>query len=42
VGRPEHFVLICRLLQGAKSTTWKLAAILVSDLVGYSRLAGTD
>ena len=22
--------------------TWKLAAILVSDIVGYSRLAGVD
>ena len=42
VGRPDHFVLISRLLEGTMSETLKLAAILVSDVVGYSRLAGTD
>ena len=40
MGRPEHLVLISRLPEGAMSE--KLAAILVSDVVGYSRLAGTD
>ena len=40
VGRPEHFVLVSRLLEGAMSETRKLAAILVSDVVGYSRFAG--
>jgi hypothetical protein len=35
-------VLISRLLEGTMSETLKLAAILVSDVVGYSRLAGTD
>ena len=42
MGRPEHFVLISRLLEGAMSETRKLAAILVSDVVSYSRLAGID
>jgi adenylate cyclase len=35
-------VLICRLGRQAVAETRKLAAILVSDVVGYSRLAGTD
>jgi hypothetical protein len=35
-------VLISRLLEGAMSETRKLAAILVSDVVDYSQLAGTD
>ena len=42
MGRPEHFVLISRLLEGAMGETRKLAAILVSDFVGHSRLASTD
>ena len=42
VGRPGHFVLISRLLEGAMSETRKIAAILVSDVVGYNRVAGTD
>ena len=42
MGRPEHFVLISRLLEGAMGETQKLAAILVSDVVGYSRRAGAD
>ena len=33
---------IFRLPGGAMSETRKLAAILVSDVVGYSRLAGAD
>jgi adenylate cyclase len=37
------FGLVWRLHEGrAMSETRKIAAILVSDLVGYSRLAGTD
>ena len=36
------FVLVFRLPGGAMSETRKLAAILVSDVVGYSRLAGAD
>jgi hypothetical protein len=35
-------VLISRLLEGAMSEIRKLAAILVSGVVGYSRLAGTE
>src|SRR5271157_2631091 len=35
-------VLICLSVEGAVSETRKLAAILVSDVVGYSRLAGAD
>jgi hypothetical protein len=35
-------VLISRLLEGAMSETRKIAAILVSDVAGHSRLAGTD
>jgi hypothetical protein len=42
MGGPEQFVLISGLLEGAMSETRKLAAILVSDVVGYIRLAGTD
>jgi adenylate cyclase len=32
----------CRMPEGAMSETRKIAAILVSDVVGYSRLAGAD
>ena len=43
VSRPELFVLVSPLLlEGAMRETRKLAAILVSDVVGYSRLAGAD
>ena len=38
----KNFVLIFRLPEGAMSGTRKLAAILVADVVGYSRLAGAD
>ena len=37
-----RFVLICRRAESAVAETRKLAAILVSDVVGYSRLAGSD
>ena len=36
------FVLSCIACEGAMSETRKLAAILCSDVVGYSRLAGAD
>ena len=39
---PTIFVPIFRLPEGAVSETRKLAAILVTDVVGYSRLAGAD
>ena len=35
-------MLIFRLLEGAMSETRKLAVTMVSDVVGYSRLAGTN
>jgi adenylate cyclase len=38
----ENFVLIFRLPEVRMSETRKLAAILVADVVGYSRLAGID
>src|SRR6516165_7763329 len=38
----RQIVLSCRLPEDAMSETRKLAAILVADVVGYSRLAGTD
>jgi class 3 adenylate cyclase len=41
-GRPKHLVLIFRLPEGAMSETRKLVAILGSDVIGCSRLAGTD
>jgi hypothetical protein len=34
------FVVICRHSESAISETRKLAAILVSDVIGYSRLWG--
>ena len=37
-----RLVLICRRPESAVVETRKLAAILVSDVVGYSRLAGSD
>jgi adenylate cyclase len=37
-----RFVLVCRRPESAVVETRKLAAILVSDVVGYSRLAGSD
>ena len=36
------FVLASDIRRGAMSETRKMAAILVSDVVGYSRLAGAD
>src|ERR1700739_3721770 len=36
------FVLLCGTREGAMSETRKIAAILVADVVGYSRLAGAD
>jgi class 3 adenylate cyclase len=43
-GRPGlAFVVMCRQPEGRElSETRKLAAILVADVVGYSRLAGAD
>ncbi len=38
---PE-IVLVCLRPEGAMTETRKLAAILVADVVGYSRLAGAD
>jgi class 3 adenylate cyclase len=35
-------VLSCRLPEDAMSESRKLAAILVADVAGYSRLAGAD
>jgi class 3 adenylate cyclase len=35
-------VLDCLSAEGAMSETRKIAAILVADVVGYSRLAGAD
>ena len=34
--------LVSRLRKGRMSETRKLAAILVADIVGYSRLVGAD
>ena len=39
---PLVLVLFCAAREGAKVGTRKIAAILVSDVVGYSRLAGAD
>ena len=39
---PSHLRPVIRLRRSAVSETRKLAAILVSDVVGYSRLAGAD
>jgi adenylate cyclase len=40
--RDFGFMLVSRWLEAAMAETRKLAAILVSDVVGYSRLAGSD
>jgi hypothetical protein len=37
-----RFVLVCRRPESAVVETRKLAAVLVLDVVGYSRLAGSD
>ena len=37
-----RFVLVCLCQRDAMSESRKLAAVLVADVVGYSRLAGAD